>query len=280
MRLILLLGALFSGLAAAQAVIAPRPDATPQVYAPGQAGSQQSLSEDEATKFIVEDAKRRGFSGMVVFGRELQAFVPPSWVQSIGIEGDTLEVVHEKGRIVVRLSELQKIEVITDTVMGSSQFGVPLSQNEVLWAIDGGLSSESRRARAFKLADALQALRKTGASQGESDVQFEIMARNYRSTDPKPAIPEEVRKFQVQADFAIDMKRYKDAAGFYAEGIKLAPWWATGRFNRALLLAETGQYREAAGEMKRFLVLAPESPDARVAQDRIYQWEAAAQLRR
>jgi tetratricopeptide (TPR) repeat protein len=276
MRLVLiLLCAWFSGLAAAQGLFG----AIQQGSAPA-GDNQPAMAEDQAARLVVEDAKRRGFSGIAVYGRELQAFSPPSWVQSVNVDAERIEIVHERGRIALPLADLAKVEVVTDTVMGISQFGVAVNASEVLWMIDGGFDSSSRRERARRYADALLALKSAGAGSGESDVQFEIMARNYRSADPKPGIPEEVRKYQVQADFAIDLKRYRDAAQFYAEGIKLAPWWATGRFNRALLLAEAGQFREAATEMRRFLVLAPDSPDARVAQDRIYQWEAAAQLRR
>ena len=266
MRYAGLLAALFSAAAAAQ------------VYVPD---GKEAMAEDQAVKLIAEEAKRRGFNtGMAVYGRELQAFSAPAWVRSISVDAERVEVVHERGTIVVPLAELPKVEVVTDTVMGIPQFGIPVTATDVLWVVDGSFDASGRRSRALRIADAFYALKNAGASQGESDVQFEIMARNYRSADPKPQIPEEVRKYQVQADFAIDMKRYADAAQFYAEGIKLAPWWATGRFNRALLLAEAGKYRDAASEMKRFLVLAPESPDARIAQDRIYQWEAAAQLRR
>ena len=265
MRLAGLFACLFAASAAAQVYVPEKP----------------AMAEDEAARLLAEEGKKRGFNmGTAIYGKELQAFSPPSWVQSVSVDGGKIEIVHERGRIAMALSELPKIEVVTDTVMGIPQFGVPVTAGEVIWIIDGSFDSSGRRERAMRLADALHVLKGAGAGAGESDIQFEIMARNYRSADPKPAIPEEVRKYQVQADFAIDLKRYMDAARFYADGIKLAPWWATGRFNRALLLAEAGQFREAASEMKRFLVLAPDSPDARVAQDRIYQWEAAAQLGR
>jgi tetratricopeptide (TPR) repeat protein len=92
-------------------------------------------------------------------------------------------------------------------------------------------------------------------------------------------MPEEVRKYQVQADFMISQKRYGDAIRIYTEGLKSAPWWPDGRFNRALLFAETKRYRDAILDMNRFLMLEPESPDARSARDRIYQWEAAMKMR-
>jgi tetratricopeptide (TPR) repeat protein len=81
----------------------------------------------------------------------------------------------------------------------------------------------------------------------------------------------------VQAEFAFEQKRLQDAARLYAEALKIAPWWPEGRFNRALLLAEVGQYRGAISEMRRYLQLVPDAPGARAAQDRIYRWESAMQ---
>jgi formylglycine-generating enzyme required for sulfatase activity len=56
--------------------------------------------------------------------------------------------------------------------------------------------------------------------------------------------------------------------------LDIAPWWAEGHFKLALILGETKKYGDALREMKRDLLLAPDSPEAREAQDRIYQWES------
>jgi tetratricopeptide (TPR) repeat protein len=265
----------FAGFALSLAALAQEPK--PPVHVPE---GPAALGEQEAAKAVVQLAQRKGFTGMVVFGRELQAFTAPSWVSSAQVDSERLVVVHEKGKIDVRLDALPKIEVIEDTVMGISQFGVPVGPDEVLWTIDGGLNSSLRRENAIRLADALHALRAASAGKIEDEVKFADMVAKYRAASPKPILPEEARKFQVQAEFALDNKRYADAARFYGDGLKMAPWWSVGRFNRALLLAETGSYREAMAEMRRFIQLEPDSADARLAQDRIYQWEAAAQLNR
>src|SRR5687767_7782243 len=140
------------------------------VYVAGEGSAQPAMTEEQASGFIVNDAKRRGFSGQAIHAKELQLFSPPSWVQSVGIEGDTMELIHERGRIILRLSELAKIEVVSDTVMGIPQFGVSLTPTDVVWMIDGGLDSSDRRERAIKLADALHVLKNAGGSQaGESD---------------------------------------------------------------------------------------------------------------
>lgn len=104
--------------------------------------------------------------------------------------------------------------------------------------------------------------------------QFVKEASAYRALAVKPELTEEARRFQVQAEFAFEEKRFEDAVAAYAKALKLAPWWPDGRFNRALILAELFSYEEAVREMKRYLELAPDAADARAARDKIYQWES------
>jgi hypothetical protein len=98
----------------------------------------------------------------------------------------------------------------------------------------------------------------------------------YRAASPKPELPEDARRFKVQAEAAIREQRYADAAEAFRAALKLAPWWPQGRFNRALILAELGRHAEAIEEMKRYLALVPDAANARQAQDKVYEWEAAA----
>jgi len=108
------------------------------------------------------------------------------------------------------------------------------------------------------------------------DTNFSDTAAAYRAAFPKPQITEEVRKLKLQAEVMIREKRFGDAAQLYEDALRLAPWWPDGRYNRALVLAELKQYDEAAGEMNRFLLLEPESNEARALRDQIYKWEVAA----
>jgi predicted TPR repeat methyltransferase len=80
----------------------------------------------------------------------------------------------------------------------------------------------------------------------------------------------------VQAEGAVRDKKFNDAANLYGEALKVAPWWPEGHFNRALVLSETGDYDTAMREMKHYLQLAPDAPNARAAQDKIYDWERRA----
>jgi tetratricopeptide (TPR) repeat protein len=131
---------------------------------------------------------------------------------------------------------------------------------------------DKRVARRF--LDALLVL-KAAANRAEEDeeLRFQDVARAYRTSTAQPVLDENVRRFRVQAEGAIHDKDFGVAAELYGQALALAPWWPEGHFNRALVLSETGNFSEAIVEMKRYLTLVPEAPDARAAQDKIYDWE-------
>jgi ankyrin repeat protein len=141
--------------------------------------------------------------------------------------------------------------------------------------------NHSKIAKLIKDAQAgLVPIQKTVAAPPEDPSEasaFVAEAEKYRESAVKPVFPEEARKYKAQAEFAFQQKRFEDAAEFYEEALKSAPWWPDGHFNRALILGELSRYEEAVREMKRYLLLAPDAPDARDAQDRIYQWESVSE---
>jgi hypothetical protein len=128
------------------------------------------------------------------------------------------------------------------------------------------------------LVDALLALRETGkqvymAVEVEGKLLFASIARAYRSLPQKPLPGEDVRRLSVQAEDALAHKQFADAANLYTQAVQIAPWWADGYFNAALILGELGQYHQAITDMNHFLALDPDSPKARAAQDKVYVWE-------
>jgi formylglycine-generating enzyme required for sulfatase activity len=106
---------------------------------------------------------------------------------------------------------------------------------------------------------------------------FQEVVNQYQAANPKPVMPEVARKYRVQAEFAVQEKRFDQAIELYGKALEIAPWWAEGHYNLALTLGETKKYRDAMREMRRFLLLAPDAPEARNAQDKIYQWESVAE---
>lgn len=138
-----------------------------------------------------------------------------------------------------------------------------------------------REEPAREFADAMYALARyaRGASaplDPAAEAEFSKVAAAYREAAAKPDFPEGARRFRIQAEAALRDKEFDEAADFYAEALKLAPWWPEGRFNRALVLGELKEYGAAIGEMKKYLALMPDAPNARAARDRIYEWEGKA----
>ena len=113
----------------------------------------------------------------------------------------------------------------------------------------------------------------TPAFADNTNDPFNEVVANYLAANPKPQLPEEARKFKVQAEFAVQEKQFDRAVELYGKALEIAPWWPQGYFNRAFILGEMKKYREAMREMKMYLRLTPDAPDARAAQDKVYQWE-------
>jgi tetratricopeptide (TPR) repeat protein len=155
----------------------------------------------------------------------------------------------------------------------------PQHLSQIVEMNDSGGFIPSDRHSAKRLLEALLVL-KTAAlslpSPAEEEVLFQEAARNYRASALKPQLPEAVHRLRVQAEGAINDKDFNGAAEFYAQALGIAPRWPEGHFNRALTLAETGDLPTAMVEMKRYLALVPDAPDARAAQDKIYDWERKA----
>jgi tetratricopeptide (TPR) repeat protein len=126
---------------------------------------------------------------------------------------------------------------------------------------------------AERTADAIFVLKQAAANIQQDDSNFEKTVRAYRTAATKPVLSEEVRRLKVQAEAAIRDKKFEDTADLYEEALNIVPWWPEGHFNRALVLAETDDLRTAIREMKRYLLLVPDAPDARAAQDKVYDWE-------
>ncbi len=115
-----------------------------------------------------------------------------------------------------------------------------------------------------------------GFAEEASDPFQDIVAK-YLAAKPKPALPEEARKYKVQAEFMVQEKQLEKAVALYGKALDIASWWPEGHFKLGLLLGESKKYRDAMREMNRYLQLEPAGADARAAQDKLYQWELVAE---
>lgn len=89
-----------------------------------------------------------------------------------------------------------------------------------------------------------------------------------------PADTEGLRRVQVQAEAALNGNRTIEAARLFRDALRTQPRWADGHYNLALVYGALELYPEAITELRRYLHLSPNAPDARAVQDQIYQWEA------
>lgn len=120
----------------------------------------------------------------------------------------------------------------------------------------------------------LQKLARQNDGETANESRFKAALLAYQAAPVKLELPEEARRFKVQAENAVREKDFHVAVDLYQKALNVFPLWPEGHFNRSLVLAETGNFEAAIREMKRYLLLAPNSSNARAAQDNIYVWES------
>lgn len=98
--------------------------------------------------------------------------------------------------------------------------------------------------------------------------------RVYPRLEEKPPVPEEAQRHEIIALAMTSKKLYGKAIEAYGRLLRVSPWLPEAYFNRALLHAELGEYKNAAMNMKQYLELAPGSPDAPMAQEKLNEWES------
>jgi len=135
---------------------------------------------------------------------------------------------------------------------------------------------------AQKFADALYSIQKLNMEveneQAKRLAEFESLAAQYRALAIKPPVSEEQRRLIVQANALNQRKDYGGAIDLYLKAVELDPVsYPAAYFNLALLYAQQQRYNKAIAYMKPYLMLVPEAPDARSAQDKIYEWEILMQ---
>lgn len=95
----------------------------------------------------------------------------------------------------------------------------------------------------------------------------------YPKLKVKPAVPEYVRKLTVQATSFMEEKNYNQAIEYYQRALTVCPYYPLARFNLAMLHATMRDFRSAIQQMNAYMRFAPDAPDIRAAQDKIYEWE-------
>ncbi len=186
--------------------------------------------------------------------------------KAITLEGDSLIL---SPQLSVRLRDLdyQPVEV------------VKTSENYKYAIHAGMLSFHFKKEKVAKnFADLLCTIQKIIFEPTEEEqnqlIEFKPLALKYRELTIKPEMPEEQRKYVVQANTLTNMKDYKGAIAIYLKAVKIDPVSYPGAYtNLALLSAQLKRYDDAISYMEKYLMLVPDASDARGAQDKIYEWE-------
>lgn len=108
------------------------------------------------------------------------------------------------------------------------------------------------------------------------DGDFSSKAASWRAANPKPPLSETGNKHRILAENAFREKNVELAIEHFEAALESDPTWPDGTFNLAVLYGETGDYRQAARFMKRYLLLVPDSKDAKAAREKIVIWEDKA----
>ena len=218
------------------------------------------------------------------------------WLDLEHIDISSGRIVFHKGNVGFNSvnSELKMVENVQPSFLTARLFGYNLLNHPIVVerskeyfpyviALKGLMTFHFGRreddvAAAQTVADALyflqQEQKKEQAEQDEELARFQPVAAKYRALVIKPPVPEEQRKYIVQANAMAEQKQYAMAEEKYLKAIELDPTSYPGAYyNMALLSAQENDPVTAIFRMKQYLMLIPDAKDARSAQDKIYEWE-------
>jgi len=176
------------------------------------------------------------------------------------------------GRVLAEFGfyRLLGLDIVVSGGTGSQPFLIALPGLATLNFSDRSSAEKAADALYFMQQD-LQNLRDKGS---ERLAKFEPVAAQYRALETKPQMTEEQRKLVVQANALTEKKQFFNAREKYFGAIALdATSYPGAYFNLALLEAQMNLPFSAIAYMKQYLLLVPDAPDARSAQDKIYEWE-------
>lgn len=104
--------------------------------------------------------------------------------------------------------------------------------------------------------------------------KFQFYVEENKSNEKIVPITEEQRKYIVQANALTEEKKYREAYNYFGKVIEIdAVSYPQAYFNMALLASQFNDFMLAIFNMKKYLILLPDAPDARASQDKIYEWE-------
>lgn len=116
-------------------------------------------------------------------------------------------------------------------------------------------------------------LEPSGVESREARARIDALARSERETLPDEA----VTAFRTGLQLA-DAGRTGQALEAFEEAVAAAPGWAGAVYNRGILRARAGRLEDAREDLRRYLELRPDAPDAIAVSEGIGRLETTASL--
>jgi tetratricopeptide (TPR) repeat protein len=204
-----------------------------------------------------------------IFEKKSQLTIAPKEVMVLD---DKIVLTAKKQEMVINFTDFVE-DAIPAPSYRKTKIILPLEKFEFI--TNGWVTSNLKRLEELR-QNLLFIQNQTRKKRYESQlILFKPIAAQYCALKVKPPISEGQRKFIVQANSFNEKKIYDKAIDLYNKAIEVDQTaYPAGYSNLALLSAQINNYDAAIFYMKKYLLLEPESSDARSAQDKIYEWEA------
>jgi tetratricopeptide (TPR) repeat protein len=130
---------------------------------------------------------------------------------------------------------------------------------------------------AESLPEYAQALSYAANEQEASTLRAALFAASGKMPTP-PEMPDEAHRHVVRGELLLNQGMLDRALVEFNEALRIAPYMPKLYQNTAVIYAALKQYGQAIRQMRLYLQAAPETPDARAAQDQITKWELQQEM--
>ncbi len=191
--------------------------------------------------------------------------------------------IHTKNNVILIIDEKEKRNISVSFNNTLNRYDAYLKIEDLIltsgYHQSSGLNDETYTI-ATHLADCLYSLQIRMNNRMNNEVfenmlqKFKKEAEQYMTSGQKSSLSEEQRRLIVQANAANEEKEYISALRLYEKAMKINIFSYPQAYNNmALLAAQINDFAYAIFNIKKYLLLVPDAPDARAAQDKIYEWE-------
>ncbi len=130
---------------------------------------------------------------------------------------------------------------------------------------------------AESLTEYAQALSYAPNEQEATMLRTAMFAASGKMPTP-PEMPDDAHRHVVRGELMLKDGNLDRALVEFNEALRIAPYMPKLYYNTALICGELKQYDKAIRQMRLYLTLAPETPDARATQDQITKWEMRLEM--